>query len=227
MAASQHIRRSFTWERTVDAVERRLRVLGGERRNWPRMNTDAHGWESVKQRPRADGDGELARNGSPISPSDPNSIRVHPCSSVAQNLPRPRARTSLTMIVRDEQHNLPNCLSSVAGLFDEIVVVDTGSTDRTREIALEFGARVFDFVWVDDFAAARNAALARATGDYAFWLDADDVRRPATTSTAPGAARGIAAGRRCRLRGPLFVRSRTERRWRADGRGSHPAVPGP
>ena len=58
------------------------------------------------------------------------------------------------------------------------MVVDTGSKDRTREIAQEFGARVFDFVWVDDFAAARNAALARATGDYAFWLDADDVIDP-------------------------------------------------
>jgi GT2 family glycosyltransferase len=85
---------------------------------------------------------------------------------------------SLTMIVRDEEANLPACLSSVAGVFDEIVIVDTGSTDRTREIAQEFGARVFDFVWVDDFAAARNAALAHATGDYAFWLDADDVLDP-------------------------------------------------
>jgi len=88
------------------------------------------------------------------------------------------ARISLTMIVKDEQENLPKCLASVVGLFDEIVVVDTGSTDRTREIAREFGARVFDFVWVNDFAAARNAALARATGDYAFWLDADDVLDP-------------------------------------------------
>jgi glycosyltransferase involved in cell wall biosynthesis len=89
-----------------------------------------------------------------------------------------RPKVSLAMIVRDEQENLPHCLGSVAGLFDEIVVVDTGSTDRTREIAREFGARVFDFVWVDDFAAARNAALARATGDYALWLDADDVIDP-------------------------------------------------
>jgi glycosyltransferase involved in cell wall biosynthesis len=85
---------------------------------------------------------------------------------------------SLTMIVRDEEINLPNCLRSVAGLFDEVVIVDTGSKDRTREIAREFGARVFDFVWVGDFAAARNAALARAKGDYAFWLDADDVIDP-------------------------------------------------
>jgi glycosyltransferase involved in cell wall biosynthesis len=89
-----------------------------------------------------------------------------------------RAKVSLTMIVRDEEKNLSACLASVRGAFDEIIVVDTGSIDRTAEIARSFGARVFDFVWVDDFAAARNAALARATGDYAFWLDADDVVEP-------------------------------------------------
>jgi glycosyltransferase involved in cell wall biosynthesis len=82
------------------------------------------------------------------------------------------------MIVRDEEANLPRCLESVRGLFDETVVLDTGSRDRTIEIARSFGARVFDFVWVDDFAAARNAALARAKGDYAFWLDADDLIEP-------------------------------------------------
>ena len=89
-----------------------------------------------------------------------------------------RPKVSLTMIVRNEEKNLPACLESARGLFDEIVVVDTGSTDATVEIARSFEARVFDFVWVDDFAAARNAALARATGDYAFWLDADDVLEP-------------------------------------------------
>ncbi len=88
-------------------------------------------------------------------------------------------KTSLTVIARNEEEKLPRCLESVAGLFDEIIVVDTGSTDRTAEIARSFGARVFDFPWVDDFAAARNEALARATGDYAFWLDADDVVEPA------------------------------------------------
>ncbi len=82
------------------------------------------------------------------------------------------------MIVRDEQDHLPQCLESVRGVFDEIVVVDTGSVDRTKAIAAEFGARVFDFPWIDDFAAARNAALTQATGDYAFWLDADDVVDP-------------------------------------------------
>jgi GT2 family glycosyltransferase len=85
-----------------------------------------------------------------------------------------RVRISLTMIVRDEQENLPACLESARGLFDEVIVVDTGSADRTKEVARSLGARVFDFAWCDDFAAARNAALGHATGDYAFWLDADD-----------------------------------------------------
>ncbi len=89
-----------------------------------------------------------------------------------------RAAVSLTMIVKNEEANLSTCLESVRGVFDEIVVLDTGSCDRTVEIARSFGARVFDFVWVDDFGAARNAALARATGDYAFWLDADDLIEP-------------------------------------------------
>jgi glycosyltransferase involved in cell wall biosynthesis len=82
------------------------------------------------------------------------------------------------MIVKNEENNLPHCLESVRGLFDEIVIVDTGSVDRTKEIAREFGAKVFDFVWIDNFAAARNEALSHATGDFAFWLDADDVVDP-------------------------------------------------
>jgi GT2 family glycosyltransferase/predicted Zn-dependent protease len=85
-----------------------------------------------------------------------------------------RPRVSLTMIVRNEAHNLPDCLGGLDRLFDEIVVVDTGSTDGTKAVAESLGARVFDFPWVDDFSAARNAALDHATGDWAFWLDADD-----------------------------------------------------
>jgi glycosyltransferase involved in cell wall biosynthesis/tetratricopeptide (TPR) repeat protein len=85
-----------------------------------------------------------------------------------------RQRVSLCMIVRNEESNLPACLSSVAGLFDEMVVVDTGSTDRTREVAAGFGARVLDFPWQDSFAAARNESLRHAAGDWIFWMDADD-----------------------------------------------------
>jgi glycosyltransferase involved in cell wall biosynthesis len=83
-------------------------------------------------------------------------------------------RISLNMIVRNEEDNLPACLSSAADLFQEIVVVDTGSADRTREIARSFGAQIVDFPWTEDFSDARNAALDCSTGDYIFWLDADD-----------------------------------------------------
>jgi glycosyltransferase involved in cell wall biosynthesis/Tfp pilus assembly protein PilF len=88
--------------------------------------------------------------------------------------PARRRRVSLCMIVKDEEQNLPACLESAADLFDEVVIVDTGSTDRTREVAASFGAQVHEFPWQDSFAAARNESLARATGDWVFWLDADD-----------------------------------------------------
>ena len=83
---------------------------------------------------------------------------------------------SLTMIVRDEEASVADALRSVADLFDDIVVVDTGSTDRTREAALSAcpGARIFDFPWCDDFSAARNEALRHARGEWVFWIDADD-----------------------------------------------------
>jgi tetratricopeptide (TPR) repeat protein len=84
------------------------------------------------------------------------------------------ARVSLCMIVRDEEQNLAECLAPVAHLFDEIVIVDTGSHDRTKEIARSFTPHVHDFPWCDDFSAARNESLRHATGDWIFWLDADD-----------------------------------------------------
>ena len=84
------------------------------------------------------------------------------------------ARVSLCMIVRDEEAHLEACLAPVARLFDEIVIVDTGSRDRTPKIARQFTSRVFDFPWCDDFAAARNAAMQKAQCPWVFWLDADD-----------------------------------------------------
>ncbi|MBI1756585.1 MAG: glycosyltransferase [Fimbriimonas ginsengisoli] len=78
------------------------------------------------------------------------------------------------LIVRDEERNLGRCLASLKGLVDRIVVVDTGSTDRTVEIATKHGATIGHFEWCDDFAAARNAALDLATGDWALWIDADE-----------------------------------------------------
>lgn len=81
---------------------------------------------------------------------------------------------SLCMIVRNEENSLPRCLSSAASIADEIVVVDTGSTDRTKEIAASYGAVIYDFTWIEDFSAARNFAFSKATKDYILWLDADD-----------------------------------------------------
>jgi glycosyltransferase involved in cell wall biosynthesis len=89
-------------------------------------------------------------------------------------------RISLTMIVRDDEASLGRCLASVADLADEIVIVDTGSADRTREIAVAARdrhggpARVYDFAWIDDFSAARNESVRHARGDWIFWMDGDD-----------------------------------------------------
>lgn len=82
------------------------------------------------------------------------------------------------MIVKNEADTLPNCLESVKGLFDEVVIVDTGSTDQTRECAKKFTDNVYEFDWVDDFSAARNYAFSLVASDYIMWLDADDVILP-------------------------------------------------
>ena len=82
---------------------------------------------------------------------------------------------SLCMIVKNEEDVLGRCLESAAGLVDEIIIVDTGSTDRTREVAARFTNQIFDFPWADDFAAARNESFSHASMDYCLWLDADDV----------------------------------------------------
>ena len=85
---------------------------------------------------------------------------------------------TLCMIVKNEEASLARCLDSVNGIADEIVIVDTGSTDRTRQIASRYTDRIVDFEWVDDFAAARNYAFDQAKSEYILWLDADDVFEP-------------------------------------------------
>ncbi|MBT2287719.1 glycosyltransferase [Paenibacillus albidus] len=83
-------------------------------------------------------------------------------------------RLSLCMIVKNEEKWLRVCLESVKDVVDEIIIVDTGSTDGTRKIAAELGAVIYDFNWNDSFAEARNYGLDRATGDWILWLDADE-----------------------------------------------------
>lgn len=82
---------------------------------------------------------------------------------------------SLCMIVRDEEKVIGRCLESVKNLVDEIIIVDTGSKDMTKEIVSKFTDKIYDFEWVNDFAKARNFSFSKATKDYILWLDADDV----------------------------------------------------
>lgn len=103
--------------------------------------------------------------------------------SVATEMPSAPAkndkpRLSLCMIVKNEERFLRGCLESVKGVVDEIVIVDTGSTDSTLDIAREFGAVIVPHVWTDDFSEARNVSLANATGNWALWMDADEELAP-------------------------------------------------
>jgi glycosyltransferase involved in cell wall biosynthesis len=101
-------------------------------------------------------------------------------------------KISAALIVRDEEASLGHCLESLREHVDEIVVVDTGSADGTKDLARQFGAQVFDFGWRDDFAAARQCSFDLARGDWVFWVDADDVVlnagciRPELSSAPPG-----------------------------------------
>jgi len=84
-------------------------------------------------------------------------------------------KISVCMIVKNEEMVLARCLDCVKQFADEIIVVDTGSTDNTKDIAYMFTDKVFDYEWCDDFSKARNFAFSKASYDYVMWLDADDV----------------------------------------------------
>lgn len=84
----------------------------------------------------------------------------------------------MCMIARDEEESIGRCLSSVQSIADEIIVVDTGSSDQTIEIAKGFGAKIIEFPWIDDFSAARNAGLEKAKGEWILFLDADEQLVP-------------------------------------------------
>lgn len=85
---------------------------------------------------------------------------------------------SLCMIVKNEEHCLARCLDSASNLVDEIIIIDTGSTDATKDIASLYTDKIFDFCWDDDFSKARNYSFSKATCDYQMWLDADDIITP-------------------------------------------------
>lgn len=87
-------------------------------------------------------------------------------------------KLSLCMIVKNEEDVIERCLKSTLSFVDEIIIVDTGSNDKTKQIASQYTSNIYDFKWIDDFATARNFSFSKATGDYIMWLDADDIITP-------------------------------------------------
>ena len=85
---------------------------------------------------------------------------------------------SLCMIVKNEEDNIERCLNSIKNIVDEIIIVDTGSTDLTKKLCTKYTDKIYDFKWSDDFSAARNYAYSFASMDYTLWLDADDILLP-------------------------------------------------
>ena len=85
------------------------------------------------------------------------------------------ATISVCMIVKNEENRLAGCLDSLTCIADEIIIVDTGSMDDTKEIAAKYTDKIYDFKWIDDFAAARNFAFSKASCDYIYSADADEL----------------------------------------------------
>ena len=81
---------------------------------------------------------------------------------------------SLCMIVKDEESNIRRCLESIKSIADEIIIVDTGSSDKTKDICSEFTDRIYDYEWNDNFADARNFSIQKASSDWILWMDADE-----------------------------------------------------
>lgn len=106
---------------------------------------------------------------------DAHRYDVEEIPEIGPLLRRREIRLSLCMIVRDNEDTIDACLDSIYPWVDEIIVVDTGSKDRTPDICRRFGARMFEFPWCDDFSAARNKSLEPARGEWIFWMDSDDV----------------------------------------------------
>jgi glycosyltransferase involved in cell wall biosynthesis len=101
---------------------------------------------------------------------------------ISRALAQVRPLLTASLIVKNEEKILGDCLASLRGVADEVVIVDTGSTDRTREIAESAGACVYDFTWTGDFSAARNRALDLSSGKWILYIDADERVRPESVS---------------------------------------------
>ncbi len=129
-------------------------------------------WSSSSSQIRSDKNDHL-RSLNPQELANRYSVRQLDDGSLL--LQRKHVLLSLCMIVRDNEDTIEACLDSIYPWVDEINIVDTGSRDRTPEICRQFGARMYEFPWCDDFSAARNVSLEPARGEWVFWMDSDDV----------------------------------------------------
>jgi glycosyltransferase involved in cell wall biosynthesis len=160
-AAARRIHGAFTWEHTARAV---LEALGLRRRAAHGAVTPAAGHTHGATAPTSAGVFKHAHGA--VGPAAAR--RAHGNRS-------DRPLISLCMIAKDAAGDLPRCLESVRDIADEIIVVDTGSTDGTPEVARSFGARVISFPWTGSFAEARNESLRHARGRWILVLDADEA----------------------------------------------------
>lgn len=103
------------------------------------------------------------------------SLIVNKKSETENSRKKSKNEISLCMIVKNEEACISDCLNSISPYVDEMIVVDTGSNDKTKELASQCGATVYDFEWTDSFADARNYSISKANGKWVFWMDADDV----------------------------------------------------
>jgi len=158
---------TWTWDRATADARERLRALvrpasveeAAKARRWSEPAIPA----------------QASRRGSGAAKEGPGGKRPPTKRGGGKSGP---VELSLCMIARDEEPRIAECLRSIAPHVDEMILVDTGSRDRTREIARDCGARVFEMPWPDSFADARNQSLEHARGEWIFWMDADDVIPP-------------------------------------------------
>ena len=114
-----------------------------------------------------------------------------------------RHEISLSMIVKNEEKYLRGCLDSVKEVVDELIIVDTGSTDSTVKIAEEFGAKIYNYEWTNDFSAARNFALGKSTGKWILYLDADErLSKRSVDELKKIASSGKLTGCKCTVKNP-------------------------